>query len=115
MQKIVKECGKEKDHVDIFVGNTGNNNVSVCCCCSFIYPKTKPACPQCGNNPSFTTRDRLYSEVPSKHHILVPNIAMGEVIGVNPNSKETIKQVLINVKQQCNIATDRYLIRFGAD
>ena len=43
------------------------------------------------------------------------NIKLGEIIGVNPNSYETVKQVLLNFLEQAEVPQKRKWVRVGFD
>jgi hypothetical protein len=67
----------------------------VCTKCAKIYSKKRSICNKCGHNPdNFPERSELYGTVPSGHPQQRPLIKLGEIIGVNPNSKDSIKNIL---------------------
>ena len=53
--------------------------------------------------------------VPSCHPQKTPHIKLGEIIGVNPNSYETIKQVLLNLLEQRKVPQKREWVCVGFD
>lgn len=68
----------------------------------------------CQYDSSVTERGYLYGDVPAGHNkrsIVTP----GEIIGVNPNSRETVKTVLIGIGKASKVGTDREWIRVGCD
>ena len=53
---------------------------------------------------------KMYHHVTQKKHI-----KLGEIIGVNPNSYETVKQVLLNFLEQAEVPQKRKWVRVGFD
>jgi len=42
-------------------------------------------------------------------------VKLGEIIGVNPNGIESVKEVLMNIMTQCDIGNSRQWVRVGCD
>ena len=63
----------------------------------------------------FCDREELYENVPSCHSEKTPHIKLGEIIGVKPNSYETVKQVLLNLLEQAEVPQKRKWVHVGFD
>ena len=73
-------------------------------------------CPECDYNPNFSLdQSALYGGVPSEHPSGIPSVRLWEIIAVNPNSHDTIRQVLLNLQSQCEIGKKREWFRVGCD
>ncbi|XP_038068103.1 uncharacterized protein LOC119737671 [Patiria miniata] len=106
--------GESKDHV--YYSCSAQEQDCVCPKCCKVYDKVTVECPGCGYNPvNVPDRSSMYGDVPSCHSKEKPAVKMGEIIPINPNSKATIKEVLLNLKQQAGVGTDRSWIRVGFD
>lgn len=106
-----------KDHVSVktFL-HSMDINKNVCVKCMTPYDQSAKICPNCSHDSNFlTSRIELYSDVPSCHFELPAMVKMGEVIGVNPNSRESVKEVLKNVLKQCDVGRSRKWVRIGCD
>ena len=57
----------------------------------------------------------MYEHVSSTHSKELPSIKLGEIIGVNPNSYQTIREVLQNLLLQAGVLTKREWVRIGFD
>ena len=81
-----------------------------------VNEKGSYSCSSC--SVSFKTvhdREELYENLPSCHPEKTPNIKLGEIIGVNPNSYETVKQVLFNILEQAEVPQKRKWVHVGFD
>jgi hypothetical protein len=58
---------------------------------------------------------QIYGDVPNGHPAEKPSIKMGEIIGVNPNSKASLKVVLAKLSEQAGIGKEREWVRIGFD
>lgn len=68
---------------------------NVCVKCSKNYEITARTCPDCKHDPNFfSDRNELYNDVESCHLTQPVEVKMGEIIGVNPNSRDNIKFAL---------------------
>ena len=56
----------------------------------------------------------MYENVPSCHSEET-HIKLGEIIGVNPNSYEAVKQVLLNILEQAEVPQKRKWVCVGFD
>jgi hypothetical protein len=102
-----EESGEFKDNV-FYKNAETNENKYVCNGCGYIYIGTLMTCPECDYNPNFSLdRSALYGGVPSEHPSGIPSVRLGEIIAVNPNSHDTVKQVLLNLQSQCEIGKTR--------
>ncbi|CAC5421711.1 unnamed protein product [Mytilus coruscus] len=73
-------------------------------------------CPECDNNPNYSSdRCALNGGVPFEHPTGIPNLKIGEIIARNPNSYNTVKQVLLNLQSQCEIGKTKEWVRVGCD
>lgn len=92
-----EESMEIKDDVSYYMTDE-NRGKYVCVKCSEIYPNSVSKCPKCGYNPNtITDRKILFEGVPSKHPDHPTNVKLGEIIGVNPNVIESVKEVLMNI------------------
>lgn len=90
----------------------------VCNKCGHVYSKVIHSCPEknCNNNPNnVPDRSILYGSIPHGHPSTKPNISMGEIIGVNPNSRENLKKVVKGISNQVSLANERKWVRLGFD
>lgn len=111
--KVDNITGEVKDHVQYCVANEG---VNVCVNCSKVYGKNYNLCTHCNHNPNnISDRSKLYKFVDVNHPPQPAKVAMGEIIGVNPNSRQTIKHVLKELLRQGNVPNERKWIRIGFD
>lgn len=110
-----EESMEIKDDVSYYMADE-NRGKCVCVKCSEIYQNSVSKCPNCGYNPNtITDRTILYEGVPSKHPDHPPNVKLGEIIGVNPNGIESVKEVLMNIMTQCDVGNSRQWVRVGCD
>lgn len=110
-----EESGEFKDNV-FYKNAETNENKYVCNGCGYIYIATLMTCPECDYNPNFSLdRSALYEGVPSEHPSGIPSVRLGEIIAVNSNSHDTVKQVLLNLQSQCEIGKTREWVRVGCD
>ena len=73
-------------------------------------------CNACGCNLcNFPNREELYSDVPSGQTENAPRVMLEEVLNCNPNSYETIYQVLKNLLDEGRIGELQKWIRVGFD
>jgi ribosomal protein L40E len=113
-EEIKFEGSQTTDHVDLV--ESAPKDSSVCTKCSAIFPKHMSICPKCSNKRhNISDRIVLYGDVPSVHPDAKPSVKMGEIIGVNPNSKDTLTCVLDNLSKQCGIGEGRAWVRLGFD
>ena len=68
--------------------------------CTAANSKTSYICISCGCQLQTSQNQELIYDVPNGHRKEKPTIKLGEIIGVNPNSYKTIKEVLFNLLQQ---------------
>ena len=81
-----------------------------------MYDKVTVECPRCGFNPvNLRDRSSIYGDIPSYHPKEKPAVEVGEIIPINPNFKATVKEVLLNLKQQAWVGADHSWIRVGFD
>jgi hypothetical protein len=100
-----------KDDMSYYMSGE-NRGKCVCVNCSEIYPNSVLKCPKCGYSPStITYKTILYEGVPSNHLDNPPNVKLREIIGVNPNGIENVKEVLT----QCDIGNSRQWVRVDCD
>ena len=70
----------------------------------------------CGyTSKNYPSREILYGDIAEHHPKELPNIKIGEIIDVNPNSCQTIKLVLENLCKQGGVGSIRKWIRIGFD
>ncbi|CAC5373185.1 unnamed protein product [Mytilus coruscus] len=62
-----------------------------------------------------TKSDNAYYNVPRKQPDFPPSILLGEVIGVNPNSRGNVKHDPIDITKQCLEVSGRKWKRIGSD
>lgn len=111
----IKQNNNNVDHVDMYTNCTSDVK-SVCSKCCCVHDKQLNSCPQCQYDPNnIESRTILYRNVPSKHPEMLPNIKMGEIIGLNPNSRDSITEILKQIKTQTGVGSDRKWIRLGFD
>ena len=79
----------------------------------FLLSKIDPNC--FVSFKTFRDREQLYENVPSCHPEKTPHIKLGEIIGVNPNSYETVKEVFLNLWEQAEVPQKRKWVRVGFD
>lgn len=111
------ECLEYKDHVSIkSTTHSLGIDKNVCVKCAKIFENTLRTCPNCKHDANFyEDRSTLYDDVPSAHRELPAKVKMGEIIGLNPNSRESVKAVIKNILKQCNVGEHRKWIRIGCD
>ena len=91
-----QKIGSLLDYVDIAVANEGK--INTCSKCSNTYSKEISICPSCqldANN--YPQSFDPYYRTDSKHPVEKPIVHIGEPCMVNPNSFESLKNVLIHV------------------
>ena len=89
---------------------------AICGKCDKEISKDCASCPFCKNSSqTISSRELLYGDIPHNHPNEKPSIKIGEIIGVNPNSRTTIKQVLENLCKQGKVGTERAWICLGFD
>ena len=77
--------------------------------------KSNNTCNYCQHDPNIIEDRSLLYDIPCNLPKFPPTIALGEVIGVNPNSRETVKYVLREISNQCMGGSLRKWIRIGCD
>lgn len=102
-----------EDHITVLTSLDDTDKNRVCSRCSRIYPKSLE-CPYCQNKPRVNRND-IYGGIPSGHPPEKTLVQMGEIIGVNPSSRASLKLVLSEISNQAKIGTDRKWIRLGCD
>ena len=118
-QKILlnvnRSLSKGQDAIDIMLQRE-YDNIHVCGYCLEVNEKGSYSYSSCSVSfKTFRDREELYENVPSCHSEETPHIKLGEIIGVNPNSYETVKQVLLNILEQTEVPQKRKWVRVGFD
>jgi hypothetical protein len=115
MEELHFEEGGPLDHVEM-VEEIDSSTHRVCSKCTTTYKKSQTCCPKCSNKPNnIKDRSELYGDIPNGHPSLKPNIKMGEIIGVNPNSRENLKHVVKDLRKQAGVGYERQWVRIGFD
>ena len=92
-----------------------NNSKKICLNCHCVIDK-REKCLACGyTSKNYLSREILYEDIAEHHPKELPNIKIGEIIDVNPNSRQTIKLVLDNLCKQGGVSSIRKWIRIGFD
>lgn len=86
----------------------------ICSNCQRECLKTQSVCQNCNYDCSTIERKALYSDIP-KGVESKSIINVGEIIGVNPNSKENVQTVLDALAIECGIDKQRKWVRVGSD
>ena len=95
---VTAESRSQINHVVMLV-NQATSEESVCPKCCKLYNNELTICPQCSHVRNLAlNRSVLYGCIPSNHPKDLPKIGMGEIIAVNPNSHESVKTVLHELK-----------------
>ena len=110
-QKILlnvnRSLSRGQDAIDIIMLQRENDNIHVCGYCLKVNEKGSYSCSSCSVSfKTFRDREKLYENV-------TPDIKLGEIIGVNPNSNEAVKQVLLNLLEQAEVPQKRKWVRVG--
>ena len=82
--------------------------------CTAANTKTSSLCRSCRCQLQTSQNRELMYDVPNGHPKEKPTIKLGEIIGVNPNSYKTIKEVLFNLLQQVK-SDERTWVRIAFD
>ena len=91
-------------------------SMKTCPNCDFVISKKKMECNKCHHNlANEKSRSALYESVPSKHPEEPPIVKIGEIIGVNPNARETVKEAMIDLSIQAKLGEKRFWVRYGFD
>ena len=95
---------------------TVDNSKKICLNCQCVIDKRSGKCLACGyTSKNYPSREILYGDIAEHHPKELPNIKIGEIIDVNPNSRQTIKLVLENLCKECGVGSIRKWIRIGFD
>ena len=85
-------------------------------CRTVINQVSIETCPACKYTvKDLPDRSGLYGDVQSNHPTLLPYVKMGEIVDLNPNSIESIKTLLRNLKEQSGVGKQRKWVRMGFD
>ena len=103
------------DHIDITtIQHQSGFKTSVCALCTFVYSNYMTACPKCPAKPS-SFQDDPYYRTPARHATTPPQVKIGEPCMVNPNSVKNTKQVLLHIKDLCQVPEERKWIVVWSD
>ena len=95
---------------------TVDNSKKICLNCHCVIDKHSEKCLACGyTSKNYPSREILYGDIAEHHPKELPNIKIGEIIDVNPNSCQTIKLVSENLCKQGGVGSIRKWIRIGFD
>ena len=87
-----------------------------CPSCLNVNEKTNKVCNFCDFVfDTLLSRKALYGDISTYHPENPPEIKFGEIIVVNPNSHETIKTVLENLREQAGVGKEKAWTRVGFD
>ena len=93
-----EDSEEHKDHVSLSnVLTATKSDKYVCAKCCKLNDKSNDICENCNHDPNTIFDRSAYYNVPSKLPYCPPSILLGEVIGVNPNSRENVKYVLKDI------------------
>ena len=105
----------QNDYIDIAIANQGK--INTCSSCYHIYAKDVGICPHCKLDANYYDHDfDPYYWTASKHPDIKPIVDIGESCMVNPNSINTIREVLHyaeltnNLKKEDNCRQWTFLI-----
>ena len=116
-QKILlnvnRSLSRGQDAIDIMLQRE-NDNIHVCGYCLEVNEKGSYSYSSCSVSfKTFRDREELYENVTSCQSEKTPDIKLGEIIGVNPNSFEAVKQALLNLMEQAEVPQKRKWVRVG--
>ena len=112
---VNRSLSKGEDAIDIMLQRE-DDNIHVCGYYLEVNEKSSYSCSSCSVSfKTFHNSEELYENVPSRHPEKTPHIKLGEIIVVNPNSYETVKQVLLNILEQAEVPQKRKWVRVGFD
>ena len=88
----------------------------ICPSCLNVNEKANQVCNFCDFAfDTLLSRKALYDDISSYHPENPPEIKLGEIIGVNPNSYEIIKTVLENLQEQAGVGKEKGWTQVGFD
>ena len=99
LKSLLEESSYTGDSIDKSLNEECDKDLFFCMQCTAANTKTS-LCISCGCQLQTSQNRELMHDVPNGHPKEKPTIKLGEIIGVNPNSYKTIKEVLFNLWQQ---------------
>ena len=99
LKSLLEESSYTGDSIDKSLNEECDEDLFFCMQCTAANTKTS-LCISCGCQLQTSQNRELMHDVPNGHPKEKPTIKLGEIIGVNPNSYKTIKEVLFNLWQQ---------------
>ena len=87
---------------------TVKNSKKICLNCNCDIDKRNEKCLTYRyTSKNYPSREILYGDIAEYYSKELPNIKIGEIIDVNPNSRQTIKLVLENLCKQGGVGSTR--------
>ena len=114
LKSLLEESSHTGDSIDKSLNEECDEDLFFCMQCTAANTKTSSLCISCGCQLQTSQNRELMYDVPNGHPKEKPTIKLGEIIGVNPNSYKTIKEVLFNLLQQVK-SDERTWVRIGFD
>ena len=99
LKNLLEENSDTGNSIDKSLNEECDKDLFFCMQCTAANTKTY-ICISSGCQLQTSQNWELIYDVPNGHHKEKPTIKLGEIIGVNPNSYKTIKEVLFNLLQQ---------------
>ena len=114
LKSLLEESSHTGDSIDKSLNKECDEDLFFCMQCTAANTKASSLCISCGCQLQTSQNRELMYDVPNGHPKEKPTIKLGEIIGVNPNSYKTIKEVLFNLLQQVK-SDERTWVRIGFD
>ena len=87
--------------IDVQTVNNSIYEIKICLNCHYVIYNCSEKCLACGyTSKNYPLREILHGDITEHHPKENPNMKIGEIINVNPNSRQTIKLVLENLCKQ---------------